>query len=313
VVVIGSGATAVTLIPALAATAAHVTMLQRSPSYILSLPEVDELAGLVRRVLPERHAHRLLRWKNMWMTLAIYGLSRRRPALMRRILRGLTRRRLPAGFDVDTHFNPRYDPWDQRLCIVPDSDLFRAIGAGRVSVVTDTVETFTETGIRLRSGAELEADLVVTATGLQLLALGGMELTVDARAVELAKTVAYRGMQLAGVPNLAFAFGYTNQSWTLGCDLTCEQVCRLLQHMDRHGHVACTPRDPGPGLVGTPFVDLSSGYVLRAIERFPRQGADSPWRREQHYARNRRELRRARLDDPVLEFTRARAPAQVAA
>jgi cation diffusion facilitator CzcD-associated flavoprotein CzcO len=312
VLVIGSGATAVTLIPALAETAAHVTMLQRSPSYVISLPGVDPLAGLVRRVLPERHALRLLRWKNMRLALVIYGLSRRRPALMRRIIRGAMRRQLPAGFDVDTHFNPRYEPWDQRMCIVPDNDLFKAIGAGRVSVVTDTIDTFTETGIRLGSGAELEADLVVTATGLQIIPLGGIRLSVDGREVELDKTVAYRGMQLSGVPNLAFAFGYTNQSWTLGSDLTCEQVCRLLRHMDRRGYAACTPRDPGPGLTGAPFAELSSGYIRRAIDRFPKQGLESPWRRDQHYARNSREMRRAPLDDPALEFTRADAQAKVA-
>jgi cation diffusion facilitator CzcD-associated flavoprotein CzcO len=237
--------------------------------------------------------------------LLIYTLSRRRPQLLRRIIRALARRRLPAGFDVDTHFNPSYAPWDQRLCFVPDNDLFRAISAGRVSVVTDRIDTFTETGIRVASGAKLEADLVVTATGLAMVPFGGMRLSVDGREVELAKTFSYRGMQLSGVPNLAFAFGYWHQSWTLGTDLTCEQVCRLLRHMDRHGYTACTPRLRDPAPVGEPFSNLTSGYIRRAIDLFPRQGPADPWRREPHYARNRRDLRRAPLDDPALEFVTA--------
>ena len=218
VVVIGSGATAVTVIPALARKARHVTMLQRSPSYILSLPAIDPLAGLLGRVLPARLAYPVVRWKNVLVALAIYRFSRRRPAAMRRFLRRELEKRLPAGFDIDTHFTPRYAPWDQRLCIVPDGDLFKAIAGGRVSVVTDRIETFTETGLALASGVELEADLVVTATGLRMVPLGGIRLSVDGRDVELAKELLYRGMQITGVPNMAFAFGYTNQSWTLGVD-----------------------------------------------------------------------------------------------
>jgi monooxygenase len=270
-------------------------------------------AGLARRLLPAGHASRFLRWKNMRLTLFVYGLCRRRPNLMRRVIRGEARRRLPAGFDVETHFTPRYDPWDQRMCIAPDHDLFHAIAAGRASVVTDRIETFTETGIRLASGQELEADLMVTATGLAMLPAGGMRLSVDGREVELDKTFAYRGMQISGVPNLAFAFGYTNQSWTLGSDLTCEWVCRLLAHMDRHGYAACTPRVGDPAPAALPFAELSSGYIRRSIDRFPRQGATEPWRREPHYARTRRELRRAPLDDPALEFTPARARGRVVA
>ena len=223
VVVIGSGATAVTLIPALAERARHVTMLQRSPSYVLSLPADDPLAGLLGRVLPSRLAYSIVRWKNVLLALAIFRFSRRRPARMRRLLRAAAVRRLPDGFDVDTHFNPRYDPWDQRMCIAPDGDLFEAIGAGRVSVVTDRVETLTETGIALASGAELEADLIVTATGLKMVPFGGIRLSVDGRDVDLGAALVYRGMQIEGVPNMAFAFGYTNQSWTLGADLTAEQ------------------------------------------------------------------------------------------
>jgi monooxygenase len=308
VVVIGSGATAVTMIPPLAERAAHVTMLQRSPSYVISLPAVDPIAGLLERVLPARLTYRFVRWKNMRLSLAIYGYSRRRPAAMRRLIRNANKRMLPPGFDVDTHFNPSYDPWDQRLCIVPDADLFEAIRAGRVSVVTDRIETFTETGLALESGAQLDADLIVTATGLKMVPFGAIRLSVDGEDVALDRALAYRGMQLSGVPNMAFAFGYTNQSWTLGSDLTSEQVCRLLAYMDRHGYTTCTPR-LDPAITAVPFADLTSGYVLRAIDEFPKQGADDPWRREQHYARNRRDLRRAAIDGPALEFSDAPLPA----
>jgi cation diffusion facilitator CzcD-associated flavoprotein CzcO len=313
VVVIGSGATAVTLIPALAERAAHVTMLQRSPSYILSLPAVDPLAGLLGHVLPSRLAYSLVRWKNMRLALAIFNFSRRRPAAMRRLLRMLLARKLPAGFDVDTHFNPRYEPWDQRMCIVPDGDLFDAIGAGRVSVVTDRIETLTETGIALASGAELEADLIVTATGLQMVPFGGIRLVVDGSEIDVGAALAYRGMQISGVPNMAFAFGYTNQSWTLGSDLTSEMVCRLLQHMDRRGYSVCTPRNHDPAITGVPFADLTSGYVRRAIDQFPKQGTRDPWQREQHHVRNRRSLRRDPVEDPALEFSRAAPVPEIAA
>ncbi len=312
VVVIGSGATAVTLVPALARHAGHVTMLQRSPSYIISLPAVDSLAGLLGRVLPARLAYPVVRWKNVLLALAIYGLSRRRPAAMKRLIRRGLEHRLPPGFDIDTHFTPRYEPWDQRLCIAPDGDLFEAIGAGRVSIVTDRIETFTETGLALASGSELEADLIVTATGLEMVPLGGIRLNVDGSDVELDKALLYRGMQISGVPNLAFAFGYTNQSWTLGADLTCEQVCRLLEHMDRCGYTACTPRNRDSAITGVPFAELTSGYVLRASDKFPQQGSKDPWRREQNHARTLRSMRRARIDDPALEFSRS-APAADAA
>jgi len=312
VVVIGSGATAVTMIPALAERAAHVTMLQRSPSYVISLPAVDPVAGLLERVLPDRVMYPFVRWKNMRLALALFGFSRRRPAAMRRLIRNLNKRLLPPGFDVDTHFNPSYNPWDQRLCIVPDADLFKAIGEGRVSVVTDRIKSFTETGLALESGAQLEADLVVTATGLKMVPLGSVRLSVDGEDVQVDKATAYRGMQLSGIPNLAFSFGYTNQSWTLGSDLTSVQVCRLLRHMDRHGYTTCTPR-LDPSLTAVPFADLTSGYILRAIDAFPKQGADDPWRREQHYARNRRSMRRDPIDDPALEFSGLRRPAASAA
>jgi monooxygenase len=305
VVVIGSGATAVTLIPALAERAAHVTMLQRSPSYIISLPASDPLAGLLERVLPNKLAYDITRWKNVLLTLGIYGFSRRRPAGMKRLLRKQLERKLPPDFDIDTHFTPRYDPWDQRLCIVPDGDLFAAISDGRVSLATDRIETLTETGIALASGAHLEADLIVTATGLKMVPFGGIRLSVDGSDVDLDATLVYRGMQVSGVPNMAFAFGYTNQSWTLGADLTCQQVCKLLEHMDRRGYTTCTPRNRDPAITGAPFADLTSGYIRRAIDTFPKQGSKDPWQREQNYARNRRSMRHARIDDPALEFSRA--------
>jgi monooxygenase len=313
VVVVGSGATAVTLIPALAERADHVTMLQRSPSYVISLPAVDRIAGVLWRVLPAGLAYRVVREKNVRLALAIYGFSRRRPAAARRLIRKLLEHQLPPGFDIDTHFSPRYEPWDQRLCIAPDGDFFDVIRAGRVSVVTDRIATFTATGLALESGTELEADLIVTATGLKMVPLGGIGLGVDGCEVELSEALVYRGMQLSGVPNMAFAFGYANQSWTLGSDLTCEQVCRLLEHMDRFGYRACTPRNRDAAVISVPFSDLSSGYVLRAVDEFPRQGSREPWRREQHYVRNRRLLRRAAIDDPALEFSPTVAPTKIAA
>ncbi len=239
------------------------------------------------------------------MALAIYNFSRRRPAAMKRLIRRLVARRLPPGFDFDTHFNPRYEPWDQRMCVAPDNDLFEAISDGRASVVTDRIETLTETGVALASGAELEADLIVTATGLEMVPFGGMRLNVDGSDVDPGAALAYRGMQVSGVPNMAFAFGYANQSWTLGSDLTSERVCRLLEHMDRRGSSVCTPRNRDPAVTGVPFADLTSGYILRAIEQFPRQGSQEPWRREQNYARNRWAMRRTPLDDPALEFSAA--------
>jgi len=306
VVVIGSGATAVTLVPALAERAANVTMLQRSPSYVFPFPAADPLVGLLGRVLPSRLAYSIVRWRNVKIQTVLWGLSRRRPALMRRLLRRLAERRLPPGYDVDTHFNPRYDPWDERLCIAADGDLFAAISAGRVSVVTDRIETFTETGIVLSSGRELEAEMVVTATGLNLQPLGGIQLSVDGRDVVLPETLAYRGAMISEVPNMAFAFGYVNQSWTLGADLTARQVCRLLNYMDERGYDRCTPRNVQRLAGSAPFLELSSGYVRRGVDQFPRQALRDPWYRPQDYPRDRRTVMRAPLDDPALEFARAK-------
>jgi monooxygenase len=313
VVVIGSGATAVTLVPALAQRAAHVTMLQRSPSYIISLPAQDPIAIALRRALPSKLAYALVRWKNVLLTMLSFQLSRRRPALVKKLVRRGVQRRLPPGYDVDTHFKPRYGPWDQRLCLVPDGDLFEAISAGRASVVTDRIETFTEQGLRLASGAELEADLVVTATGLNLLAFGGMQLAVDGRDVELSETMSYRGMMLSGVPNLAMAFGYTNASWTLKCDLTCAYVCRVLNHMSARGYLQCMPLNGDPSIDTQPFIDFSSSYVLRSIDQFPKQGSRAPWRLYQNYALDILSLRFGAVEDGAMRFsTGASAPQSVA-
>jgi monooxygenase len=309
VVVIGSGATAVTLVPAMAREAAHVTMLQRSPSYVLTLPGRDPIAELLRRMLPKRTAYSLVRWKNVMLALGMFKLSRSAPKLVRRLLRGGVERRLPAGYDFDTHFKPRYDPWDQRVCFVPDGDMFKAISSGRAEVVTGRIDTFTETGLRLEDGTELEADVIVTATGLNLLALGGIEIAVDGREVDLAETVGYKGMMLSGIPNLSLTLGYTNASWTLKADLVSEYVCRLLNHMEANGFTRCMPLAPDPSSPTEPFIDLKSGYVTRAIDQLPRQGARAPWRLNQNYPLDVRLLRRGPLEDAGIEFSTGAAAA----
>jgi monooxygenase len=317
IVVIGSGATAVTTVPALAERAAHVTMLQRSPSYVVSFPAVDRFLELLGQVLPWRWAYLVVRWRNVRVQTGVWVLSKHFPAVVRGVIRKLMARHLPPTYDLDTHFNPRYDPWDERICVVPDADLFEAIAAGRVSIVTDQIETFTEKGIALASGAELEADMIVTATGLSLQALGGIELIVDGETVDVPSTLTYRGAMLAGVPNMAYAFGYVNQSWTLGADVTAQRVCRLLNYMDERGVDSCTPRSPERVNGSRPFFELSSGYVRRGGGLFPRQGPGEPWYRPQSYPRDRRSLRRAPHEDQALEFspvrTRTPAPSEVAA
>ncbi|MGH2891868.1 MAG: flavin-containing monooxygenase, partial [Solirubrobacteraceae bacterium] len=304
VVVIGSGATAVTIVPAMADTAAHVTMLQRSPSYIVSLPSRDGVAEWLRRRLPKMAAYHLVRVKNVALMTLSYQLSRRRPNLMKSLIRAGARRQLPDGYDVDTHFRPDYNPWDQRMCVVPDGDLFAEVSAGRASIVTDQVQTFTERGLRLRSGAELEADVIVTATGLQMLALGGVSLVVDGQPVHLPDQVVYKGMMLSGVPNFAFTVGYTNASWTLKADLTASYVCRLLNHMRSHGYAQCMPADEDPELIRKPLLNLSSGYVLRSVEDFPSQGSKRPWRVHQNYALDVLSCKLGGVDDGVMRFTR---------
>jgi monooxygenase len=304
VVLIGSGATAVTLLPAIAQSAAHVTMVQRSPTYVLSVPGEDAIANLLRRALPERVVYGIVRWKNVLLTLLSFQLSRRSPALAKAAVRRGLEKQLPPGYDIDTHFKPRYDPWDQRLCLAPDGDFFEAIRAGRASVVTDRIDTFTERGVRLASGVELEADLIVTATGLNLLVFGGVRISLDGRDVDLAKAIAYKGAMLSGVPNLAMVFGYTNASWTLKCDLVCEYVCRLLNHMDEHGYVQCAPQNRNPSMAQEPFIDFSSGYVMRSVDLFPKQGPKAPWRLHQNYALDLLNLRFGAIEDGVMCFSR---------
>jgi monooxygenase len=300
VVVIGSGATAVTLVPAMAPDAAHVTMLQRSPTYILSAPGSDPIARRLQR-LPERIAYPIVRWKSILIALGSYQLSRRRPDVLRGFIRKNTLKALPPEIDVDTHFKPTYDPWDQRLCLVPDGDLFRAFRRGTASIVTDTIETFTETGIRLTSGEELEADIIVTATGLKVLAFGGISLSVDGVDVKVHDTMSYKALMLSGVPNFAYTIGYTNASWTLKADLVTEYVVRLLRFMDEHGYrEVVAERDPEVG--ERPFMDFSSGYVLRALDSVPVQGDRAPWLLKQNYVSDVRTVRRDAIDDGVLRF-----------
>ena len=303
VVVIGSGATAVTLVPALAQTAAHVTMLQRSPSYVVARPSEDALANRMRRVLPARLAYGLTRWKRVLLGMYFFGLCRRNPARARGLLLGGVRAWLGPAFDVQRHFTPRYNPWEQRLCLVPDGDLFKAINAQRASVVTDGIERFTEKGLLLSSGAELEADLIVTATGLNLEVLGGIRVSVDGAPVEWSQTLNYKGLMYSGVPNLAASFGYTNASWTLKCDLSCEYVCRLLNHMARHGWRQCTPLNRDASMTTEPWIDFSSGYVQRSLERFPKQGSRPPWKLHQNYARDILTLRYGRIADAAMAFS----------
>lgn len=307
VVVIGSGATAVTLIPAMSADAEHVTMLQRSPTYVISVPEKDPIANAMKRVLAAPLAYSLTRRKNIWLQRNVYKLSQSHPKLVRAVLRFLLKRQLPPGYDVDTHFKPRYDPWDQRLCAVPDGDLFEEISAGRASVVTDQIDHFTEHGIMLASGTELPADIIVTATGLDLLAFGGIHLTVDGQDVDLPSTITYKAMMLSDVPNFAFAIGYTNSSWTLKVDLVCEYLGRLIAYMDEHGYDTCVPHDDGPPMTTRPLLDFGANYVKRAEDRLPRQGDRLPWSLAMSYRQDVQNLRRGAIEDPCLRFSRSPA------
>jgi monooxygenase len=303
VVVIGSGATAVTLVPAMAEKAAHVTMLQRSPTYVASLPAEDPIANGLRRFLPDKAVYTIVRWKNVALQSLIYQLSRRRPRAVKKMIRRGVERSLPAGYDIDKHFKPKYNPWDQRMCLVPNGDLFKAIRSGDATVVTDTIETFTEDGIKLDSGEQLEADVIVTATGLNLLFLGGMELVVDGEPINISEKMAYKGMMLSGVPNCAFTVGYTNASWTLKADLTSEYVCRVLAHMDAHGYRKSAPELSDPSVEELPLLDFTSGYVLRSLDQFPKQGSKEPWKLRQNYVLDIRTIRRGPIDDGAMRFS----------
>ncbi len=312
VVVIGSGATAVTLVPALASGAAHVTMLQRSPSYIVARPGSDALADRIRALLPEKLAHRVVRGKNVVMGTLFFQLMRRLPERSSLALRKRVAAQLPASIPVDPHFVPSYDPWDQRLCLVPDADLFKALRSGKADIVTDGIARFTASGVELTSGRTVPADLIVTATGLRLVAFGGIELAVDGRVISPGDQRAYKGMMFGGVPNLAWCVGYTNNSWTLRADLTSQYVCRLLAHLDRHGFAYCVPDEASASTAGRPrpIVDLQSGYVKRAASGLPKQGGKRPWMMRQNYLLDLADMRLNRLDDGVMRFgTRTTASA----
>ena len=281
VVVVGSGATAVTLVPAMTDRAAHVTMLQRSPTYLVVRPNRDVIAETAHRLLPEKPANAVARAANILRMQGFYQLARRRPQVAKRFLRSAAIRALHDEAYVDEHFKPAYEPWDQRLCVIPEGDLYAAINAGTASVVTDHIDTFVPQGIRLRSGTVLDADIVVSATGLSLQPVGGMSVSLDGEPVEIGRHSAYRGLMLSEVPNLAYCIGYTNASWTLRADLTSRYVCKLLRHMRRHGYAVATPRAPAGQ--GRPLLDLASGYVRRALDKFPRQGDRDPWLVRQNY------------------------------
>ncbi|MEO6334686.1 MAG: NAD(P)/FAD-dependent oxidoreductase [Pyrinomonadaceae bacterium] len=301
VLVIGSGATAVTLVPAIAEKADHVTMLQRSPTYVMTLPSEDRIANILRRILPEKTAYAITRWKNVMLQMFFYILSRKRPETMKRLLAKGVRSELGNDYDLK-HFEPPYNPWDQRLCLVPDSDLFHVIRDGCASIVTAEIETFTETGVRLKDGESIDADIIVTATGLVLKLMAGMRLIVDDVPVDISKTIAYKGMMYSDVPNLASAFGYTNASWTLKCDLTSEYACRLLNYMNENGFAQCTARLTDPSIEREPVLDFTSGYVQRALHTLPGQGSKTPWRLHQNYVKDLSMLRYGRVDDGTMEF-----------
>jgi len=304
VIVIGSGATAVTIIPAIAKTAAHVTMLQRSPTYIVALPTRNAFAAWLRRHLPIHAAYAIARWYFVLFGIYVFRRARRNPEAVKRWIINQAREQLGAHYDVETHFTPRYNPWEQRLCIAPDADFFQAIKAGKADVATDMIETFTPAGIRLQSGGELKADIVITATGLNLKLLGGIQVAIDGKPVKFSDTMNFRGVMFSDVPNFAAVFGYTNASWTLKSDLACAYVARLIGYMDKHGYASCVPRRRDASIKEEPFVDFSSGYFQRAIDQFPHQGSKHPWRLYQNYLRDLLTLRYGPVSDAALEFNR---------
>jgi len=311
VVVVGSGATAVTLVPEMAKTAAHVTMLQRSPTYVVSRPAEDRAANWLRGVLPVSTAYGITRWKNVLFQMFFYRLARKNPEKTKERLIAMVREQLGPDYDVATHFTPRYNPWDQRLCLVPDADLFDTIRAGAASVATGTIETFTETGINLTDGQSIDADIIVTATGLEMQLLSDVRFTVDGVAKDLAQSFNYKGMMYSDVPNLASCFGYTNASWTLKADLTSAYVCRLLNVMRRRGLRQCTPRVGDERITPEPFLSFTSGYVQRALDKLPRQGSRKPWKLHQNYALDVMMLRFGSVDDSM-EFSNPKPASRTA-
>jgi cation diffusion facilitator CzcD-associated flavoprotein CzcO len=310
VVVIGSGATAVTIVPSMADKAAHVTMLQRSPTYMVSRPDHDVLANRMRKVLPPKMAYNLTRFKNTWRQQLVYNKTRTDPDKVKQLLLGGIKMELGADYDIDKHFTPAYNPWDQRLCLVPNGDFFKAMREGKASVVTDHITSFTETGIQLASGEHLDADIIITATGLELVTLGEMDFFVDGNQVDFAKTWTYKGFAYSDIPNLASTFGYINASWTLRSDLTAEYVCRLLNHMRKKGVAQCTPRlrDQDRSMKERPWIDgFSSGYMQRMMHRMPRQGDHEPWINPQNYRRDKKMFKHSPIDDGVMQFSKQSA------
>ena len=299
VIVIGSGATAVTLVPEMAKAAAHVTMLQRSPTYVVSRPAEDAIANWLRRKLPVKLAYGLTRWKNVLFGMFFYRMTRKKPQQTKERLLGMVREHLGSDYDITTHFTPRYNPWDQRLCLVPDADLFESLKAGRAEVVTDTIDHFTPEGVRLASGVVLPADIIVTATGLEISLLGGVPFSVDGVPVNTAEKLQYKGMMFSDVPNMAFTFGYTNASWTLKADLVAKYVCRLLNTMRKRGLSIATPHNTDPTVMAEPFVDFTSGYIQRAADRLPKQGSKKPWKLNQNYALDIMALKFGSVDDAM--------------
>ena len=312
VVIIGSGATAVTLVPEMATEAAHVTMLQRSPTYMLSRPAEDAFANWLRKVLPVKLAYAIIRWRNVLLTMYIFNRSKKKPAQIKKYLINQVSKKLGTDYDVDTHFTPHYGPWDQRLCLVPDDDFFNALNNNSASIVTDHIDTFTEKGIKLKSGEVLEADMVVTATGLALEVLNGIAVSVDGKAIDPAELFMYKGMMYNDVPNLATSFGYTNASWTLRSDLTCTYVCRLLNHMNQTATRQCTPRLNDPTMKETTWFNLSSGYVQRAADKLPKQGDKNPWMAPQNYLLDIKNLKFGNVDDGTMEFSNPRLAESIA-
>lgn len=312
IVVIGSGATAVTLIPSLVkGGAGHVTMLQRSPTYIGSLPLVDPIAEKTNKYLPKNLAHFVNRWKAIGFSTAQYQLARRFPQYMRKTLLTMAKHRLPEGYDVEKHFGPRYNPWDERLCLAPNGDLFKTIKAGKADVVTDTIDTFTETGIKLNSSEQLQADIIITATGLNMQLFGGASVTRNGEEIDLTKSMTYKGLMLSGVPNMAITFGYTNASWTLKADLVSEFICRVLNFMDANGFDKVEPEHPGEAVDELPFMDFTPGYFRRAMDSLPKSGSEAPWRLKQNYFFDLRTIRHGKVDEESLHFTKHRAAVTV--
>ncbi|MDT8429757.1 MAG: NAD(P)/FAD-dependent oxidoreductase [Pseudomonadales bacterium] len=313
VVIIGSGATAMTLAPAMADKTRELTLLQRSPGYVVSRSDKDRIANFLRKILPEKIAYALTRWKNVTLQQFVYHRSRKKPEQLKKMLLNRVRKELGPEYDIDTHFTPAYKPWDQRLCLVPNADLFASIKAGKTRMVTDQIDRFTERGILLRSGKELVADIIVTATGLQLQLLGGVSFDVDGKPVDFPQTLTYKGMMYSDVPNLVQTFGYINASWTLRADLTAEYVCRVLNHMDEMGVSQCTPRlrAEDKNMVTRPFIDdFSAGYMQRMLHLFPRQGDRMPWLNPQDYGKDRKMIRHGALEDGVLIFANTAGHAQ---